>query len=152
VKLREIKDAAEVENLSKPVTCLRCGSNGMARDGKRDRRQAYLYENPGENVRGNRDVRHRPFQRRKTVWRQVIRDTVDGVSVDKTAGVLDLAHSTVFHMRHKILRRMEQATLKARVESGGVRETDETRMPESLKGREIPNGRHRKPRGRGAKA
>lgn len=41
----------------------------------------------------------------------MIRDTVDGISIDKTAAALELAHSTVFHMRHKILYCVEQVIL-----------------------------------------
>jgi transposase-like protein len=150
--LREIKDKAEVDKKSKPVTCLRRGSNGIARDGKRNGRQAYLCKNCGKTFADTSTSAIARSHSGKTVWKQVIRDTADGVSIDKTAGALDLARSTVFHMRHKILCRMEQATLKAHIESGGVREADETHVLESLKGREIPGGYHRKPRKRGAKA
>ncbi|MDR3134543.1 MAG: IS1595 family transposase [Deltaproteobacteria bacterium] len=88
----------------------------------------------------------------KTAWKQVIRDTVDGVSIDKTAEALDLAHSTVFHMRHKILCRLEQATLNAQIELGGVCEADESYVLESVKGRKIQDDYHRRPHKHGAKA
>ncbi len=86
------------------------------------------------------------------MWEQVIRDTVDGVSIDKTAESLDLSHPTVFHMRHKILYCVEQAILSAPIHWEGVCEADETYVLESVKGRKIPEGYHRKPRKHGAKA
>jgi hypothetical protein len=86
------------------------------------------------------------------VWKQVIRDTVDGVSLDRTAENLDLPHSTVFHMRHKILYCVEQAVLATPAELEGVCEAGETYVLESVKGRKIPGEYHRKPRKHGAKA
>jgi transposase-like protein len=150
--LREIKDKAEVDKKSKPVTCLRRGSNGMARDGKRNGRQAYLCKNRGKSFADTSTSVIARSHSGKTVWKQVVRDTMDGVSIDKTAGTLDLAHSTVFHTRHKIPRRLEQATLKAHIESDGVREADETHAPECVKGRKILEDHHGRPREREAKA
>ena len=88
----------------------------------------------------------------ETVWKQVIRDTVDGISLDNTAASLDLHHSTVFHMRHKILTCIERTITAEPVVLSGVCELDETYVLESCKGRKIPEGYHRKPRKRGGKA
>jgi hypothetical protein len=88
----------------------------------------------------------------KTVWKHVNRDTVDGVSLDKTAEALDLSHTTVFNMRHKILYCVEQAVLNKPNVRQGVCEVDESYVLESAKGRKIPEGYHRKPRKHGAKA
>ena len=88
----------------------------------------------------------------KTVWKQVIRDTVEGVSLDKTAESLDLTHSTVFNMRHKILYGIEQALLSRSLQIDGVCEADETYVLESMKGRKLPADYHRSPRRQGAKA
>ena len=41
-KLKEIKEKAEREQESKSATCLRCGSDKVVRNGKRNGRQAYL--------------------------------------------------------------------------------------------------------------
>ena len=70
----------------------------------------------------------------ETVWKQVIRDTVDGISIDRTAQDLDLTHSTVFNMRHKILFCIEQAILSNPIELEGVCEADETYVLENVKG------------------
>ena len=42
------------------------------------------------------------------VWKQVVRDTIEGKAIDETAAALDLHHETVFNMRHKILYRLER--------------------------------------------
>jgi hypothetical protein len=87
-----------------------------------------------------------------TVWKQVIRDTVDGVAIDKTAEMLDLSHSTVFNMRHKVLFFVEQEIRNSPALLNGVCEADETYVLESVKGRKIPENYHRKPRKHGSKA
>jgi hypothetical protein len=86
------------------------------------------------------------------VWKQVIRDTVEGVSPWMTAESLDLTHTTVFNLRHKILCRVEQEFKTNPTKLTGVCETDETYVLESLKGREIPADYYRKPRKHGAVA
>jgi hypothetical protein len=88
----------------------------------------------------------------ETVWKQVIRDTVEGVSLDKTAEGLDLTHTTEFNMRHKILCCIEQEFKTNPTKLTGVCETDETYVLESLKGRTIPANYSRKPRKHGVVA
>ena len=87
-----------------------------------------------------------------TVWRQVISDTIDGIPIDKTAKSLDLHHSTVFNMRHKILYCIEQSLIAEPTALTGVCETDETYVLESEEGRKFSQNHHRKPRKHGAKA
>jgi len=150
--LKEMKDKAEAEKECKPVACLRCGSVKVVRNGKQSGRQFYLCRDCGKGFSetGTSAIAHSHSS--KTVWKQVIRDTVDGISIDKTAEALDLAHSTVFNMRHKILYCVEQAILNTPVILEGVCEVDETYVLESVKGRKIPENYHRKPRKHGAKA
>jgi hypothetical protein len=87
-----------------------------------------------------------------TVWKEVIRDTINGIAIDKTAESLDLSHNTVFNMRHKILFCVEQAVNASKAELDGVCEADETYILESVKGRKIPENYHRKARKHGAVA
>jgi hypothetical protein len=86
------------------------------------------------------------------VWKQVISDTVNGVSIDRTAERLDLHHETVFNMRHKILYCVEQSLITNPTKLTGACETDETYVLESMKGRKLPSDYHRKPRKHGAVA
>jgi transposase-like protein len=151
-KLKEIKEKAEAEKESKPVTCLRCGSMNIVRNGKRSKRQAYLCKDCKKSFVQTATSAIAYSHSSETVWKQVVRDTVDGISIDRTAESLDLSHSTVFSMRHKILYCVERAILTAPSELEGVCQADETYVLESVKGRKIPTDYHRKPRKHGAKA
>jgi hypothetical protein len=79
----------------------------------------------------------------------VIRDTVEGVSLARTARELEIAESTVFHMRHKILNAIEQELLAKPVMLEGACEIDETYVLESEKGTEFTEFHHREPRQNG---
>jgi transposase-like protein len=150
--LKGLKDKAEAEKESRPVECLHCGSDKVIRNGKQCGRQYYLCKECGKAFTETATSAIAHSHSGKTVWKQVIRDTVEGISIDKTAEALDLSHSTVFHMRHKILYCVEQAILNAPSTLEGVCEADETYVLESVKGRKIPGDYHRKPRKHGAKA
>jgi transposase-like protein len=88
----------------------------------------------------------------EAVWKQVIRDTINGVSIDETAGSLSMHHATIFNMRHKILYGIEQSQSSSPEKLSGVCEADETYILENYKGRKLPDGFWRKPRKHGAKA
>jgi len=151
-KLKEIKEKVEAEKEAAPVACLGCSSVSVVRNGKRNGRQAYLCKDCGKSFVETATSAIAHSHSSPTVWKQVIRDTVEGVSIDKTALALNLAHSTVFNMRHKILYCLEQSILAAPAQLDGVWETDETYVLESVKGRKIPEDYHRRPRKHGAKA
>ena len=150
--LKGIKEKADSEKESKPVECLRCGSVKVVRNGKQNGRQFFLCKDCGKAFTETATSAIAHSHSSKTVWKQVIRDTVDGISIDKTAEALELAHSTVFNMRHKILYCIEQEILNAPNVLEGVCEADETYVLESVKGRKISEDYHRKPRKHGAKA
>jgi transposase-like protein len=151
-KLKEIKEKAETEKGKAPVTCLRCGSVNVVRNGKQSGRQTYLCKDCRKGFVETSASAMAHSHSSATVWKQVIRDTVGGISIDKTAESLDLTHSTVFHMRHKILHCVEQAVLRSEIELDGICEADETYVLESVKGRKIPEEYHRTPRKHGAVA
>ena len=151
-KLKEIKEKADAEKESEPVSCPRCNSSAVVRNGKRNKKQAYLCRDCKKTFVETSSSAIAYSHSSETVWKQVIRDTVEGVSIDKTAENLDLVHSTVFNMRHKILNCVEQFLISNPTELTGGCETDETYVLESVKGRKIPEGYHRKPRKHGAKA
>jgi transposase-like protein len=151
-KLKEIKEKAEAEESSKPEDCPHCDSHAVVRNGKRRGRQAYICRNCRKTFTQTATSAIAHSHSSETVWEQVIRDTVYGISLDQTASALDLSHSTVFHMRHKILHRVEQALTENPVELEGTCEVDEAYILESVKGRKIPEDYHRKPRKHGAVA
>lgn len=153
-KLKEIKDKAEAEKEeeSKIKLCPHCGSRGIVRNGKRNGHQAYICRNCDKTFVQTTGSAIANSHSGDTVWKQVIRDTVNGISLDNTADSLDLHHSTVFNMRHKILVCLENEISASPVALEGVCELDETYVLESEKGRKFPENYHRKPRKRGGKA
>jgi transposase-like protein len=151
-RLKELKDQAEREKESAPVKCLNCGSEHVVRNGKRHGRQAYICKECGKSFVQTSTSAIAWSHSSETVWKQVIRDTVEGVALDKTAQDLALSHVTVFNMRHKILYAVEQAVLSAPIKLNGVCEADETYVLESVKGSKIPEDYHRGARKHGAKA
>ena len=86
------------------------------------------------------------------IWKEVLADTLEFVSIDKTAERLGLSHDRVFHMRHKILAAMEHFEATDPTSLSAVKECDETFVLESLKGTKIPAGYWRGARKHGAKA
>jgi len=151
-RLQEIKEKSDSEEKAKGSSCPHCESEKIVRNGKRNGKQAYLCRNCGKTFVETATSAVAYSHSSETVWEQVIRDTVYGVPLDQTAADLDLNHSTVFHMRHKILNRVEQELLSNPVVLQGVCETDEAYILESVKGRKIPEGYHRPARKHGAVA
>ena len=88
----------------------------------------------------------------ESVWKQVIRDTVDGISIDNTASALGISHPTAFNMRHKILMALEGWEDHNPTVLDGVCEMDETFVLESMKGIKIQDDYWRPARKHGAKA
>ena len=151
-KLKEIKEKAEAEKKTEEESCPYCESTQIVRNGKRRKNQAYICRSCGKTFVETSKSAIEYSHSSETVWKAVIGDTAAGVSLEKTADELDLAHSTVFNMRHKILYSIEQAICADPVELDGVCEADETYVLESVKGSKIPDDYHRKPRKHGAKA
>ena len=152
-RLREIKDKADQEeNEASGSACPHCGSGKIVRNGRKCGKQAYLCRNCGKSYVSTTKSAIENSRSGKAVWKQVISDTVDGIAIDKTADNLILSHNTVFDMRHKILYAIEQSLIEYPVALSGVCEADETYVLESMKGRKIQDGYHRKARKHGAVA
>jgi hypothetical protein len=88
----------------------------------------------------------------EAVWKQIIRDTVEGKALAKTAAELELTHTTAFNLRHKVLLAVEAMSEQEPVVLGGVGELDETYVLESRKGTKLPEDYGRPSRKHGAKA
>lgn len=88
----------------------------------------------------------------EAAWKQIIRDTVNGISMSKSAEALALTPNTVFNMRHKILLALEYQELHNPTSLGVVCELDDTFVLESYKGTKLPENFWRKPRKHGAVA
>ena len=151
-KIKEIKEKADLEKEPSQTTCPHCGSEKIVRNGKQRKKQAYLCRECRKSFLSTTKSAIQNSHSSETVWKQVICDTVNGVSIDKTAASLDLHHETVFNMLHKILYCIEQSMAAEPVALSGVCEADETYVLESFKGRKFPETFHRKPRKHGAVA
>jgi transposase-like protein len=150
--IREVKSEHDQEEKETIPQCPKCKSEKVVRNGKKRRKQAFLCRTCGKSFVETSETTLFYSHSGEAVWKQVIRDTVNGKSINKTATELDLHHETVFNMRHKILFVIEQEELKNPTKLTGVCEADETYILESYKGKKLPNDFWRKPRKHGAVA
>jgi transposase-like protein len=144
--LEKIKGDAENEEEGETPDCPHCHGKNSVRNGKRRGDQRYLCRDCGKSfVRTTGTAMYRSHSG-EAVWKQVIRDTVAGIPLDRTAADLGVGHETVFNMRHKVLFCLEQEKERHGVVLSGVLEADETYLLESLKGKTMPGGYWREAR------
>ena len=151
-KIKEIKEKADLEKEPPKTRCPHCDSEEITKNGLKCRKQAYLCRGCNKSFVSTTKSSIQNSHSSPTVWKQVIEDTIDGISIDKTAENLEMHHDTIFNMRHKILYCIEQSLIANPTPLQGVCETDETYVLESVKGWKIPDDYHRKPRKHGAVA
>jgi len=150
--LKDIKSDCDREKKNLVLPCPHCGSFNVVKNGHKRKKQAYLCKECNRSFVETTNTVFENSHSGETVWKQVIADTVDGVSIDETADNLNLHHETVFNMRHKILFALERDELNNPTKLEGICEADETYILESLKGRKFPHGFWREPRKHGAVA
>ena len=150
--IREVKTEHEKEEKVATPPCPKCKGERIVRNGRKHRKQAFLCRTCGKSFVETSKTTLFNSHSGESVWKQVIRDTVSGIPIDKTAAELHLHHETVFNMRHKILFVIEQEELEKPTKLSGVCEADETYILESYKGKKLPDDFWRKPRKHGAVA
>lgn len=150
--IREVKSEHEKEKKHTNPPCPNCKSDKIVKNGKKCRKQAFLCRTCGKSFVETSNTTLFNSHSGGAVWKQVIRDTVNGVPINKTAVELNLHHETVFNMRHKILFTIEQQELKTPTKLTGVCEADETYILENYKGKKFSDDFWRKPRKHGAVA
>ena len=131
VALQEIKTECESEEKATPLPCPNCGSKNIKRNGHKHGKQAYMCHDCKKSFVETTKTTLFNSHSGEAVWKQVIRDTVNGVPLDETAENLELHHETVFNMRHKILYCLEQEELRNPTQLEGVCEADETYILET---------------------
>jgi transposase-like protein len=151
-KIREIKKDIEEEEKQEVPECPHCNADKVVRNGHKHNKQAYICRSCGKSFVETTKTALFNSHSGEAVWRAVIRDTVEGVSLDDTAANLDIDHKTVFNMRHKILFCLEEEEINNPTQLSGVCEADETYILESYKGEKLPDDFWRKPRKHGAVA
>jgi transposase-like protein len=144
----EKKIAEHTEDRSVPG-CPHCG--GLAkRNGHKDDKQRYKCNACGKTFVETTHTAMSYSHYGEAVWKQVVRDTVDGTPLEDTASGLGLSRQTAFNMRHKILLALETEEALQPTLLDGVCEIDDTYVLESLKGTKIPEDYGRKSRKHGA--
>lgn len=88
----------------------------------------------------------------RSVWTDFIRDTLCGVSLDKSAKKYGFSHQTAFNMRHKLLMALQDFFEDSPVLLSGIAELDETFVLDCYKGSRLPETAGREARRHGAKA
>jgi len=149
----EMVDASIKERAKKEPAppCPHCESQSK-RNGKKRGKQQFLCKscNKTFGFTTNTAISNSTFG--EAVWKQIIRDTIAGVSLADTAGALMMHRDTAFNMRHKLLLALEAEETASPSVLSGVCELDDTYVLESHKGTKLPEGYWRKPRKHGAKA
>lgn len=147
--IEEIKNRYDESKESSPVVCPRCKATNYVKNGKQSGKQTYLCKSCRKGFAETSTSAISGSHSTDSVWKAVIYDTVNGISIDKTAKNLELTHQTVFNMRHKILHTVEQAILATPISLEGTCEIDETYVLECEKGRRFTEEHHREPRKNG---
>ena len=151
-KIREVKRECDEEEKGEIPECPHCNAEKVVKNGHKHDKQAYICRSCGKSFVETTKTALYNSHSGEAAWRTVIRDTVEGVSLDETAENLELDHKTVFNMRHKILCCLEEEETDNPTKLEGVCEADETYILESYKGEKLPDDFWRKPRKHGAVA
>jgi transposase-like protein len=136
----------------KVEACPRCGCASLAKNGKTSGKQRYKCKDCGRSFVYTTNTAIAHSQMGEAAWKQIIRDTLNGISLDKTAEMMNFSHATAFNCRHKILSALETLETIEPTIISGVCELDDTYVLENSKGKKLPEGYWRKARKHGAKA
>jgi transposase-like protein len=148
-KLSKIKEDAQVSKANELVMCISCGSKKVVKNGKSSGKQAFVCKDCGKAFLENSTSSISNSHSSPALWRTVIKDTLLGVSLAKTAKDLDISEQTAFNMRHKILYAIEQAAADTPIHLEGACQVDETYILECEKGKEFLDPYTRPPRNNG---
>ena len=129
--------------------CPFCGAKAIIKFGKKDHKQRFRCKNCKKIVTRSTGTIMSNSRQSEETWESVIKDTLDNVSIAKTAEKTGLSERTIFNMRHKILIGIEQMHELNPVVFSNVTEIDDTFVQESRKGTKCVD---RKPRKRGTPA
>ena len=151
--LKYVSESAGIDTqAAQRPSCPRCGDSHVIKYGQKESKPRFLCRGCDRtfSLTTNTVMEHSHYDCR--VWTEFIQDTVDGVSLDKSAQRLGFSHQTAFNMRHKLLLALEQMTDPEPATLSGICELDETFVLDSYKGKKLPEEVGRKARKHGAKA
>jgi transposase-like protein/uncharacterized protein YdcH (DUF465 family) len=133
-------------------SCPHCKSDTVRRNGRKNGKQRFICVTCKKTFGITTSTALSSSHFGEAIWKQVIRDTINGVPLNKTAKSIEVAESTAFNMRHKILLSLEAENARTPAVLGVVCELDDTFVLESYKGTKLPCDFWRKPRKHGAVA
>lgn len=136
----------------KITSCPHCGCTSLVRNGVKSGKQRYKCKSCGVTSVYTTHTSLQNSHFGEAVWKHVIRDTIDGNSLDDTAEALGFSHTTAFNFRHKILSALETFEAQNPTVLHGVCELDDTYVLESYKGTNLPEDFWREARAHGAVA
>lgn len=135
------------------VPCPNCNSTDyVVRNGHKHGKQAFWCKNCCKSYTSTTNTLLCMSHYGLETWRQVLADTIDGISLDKTSKRMGISHKTLFYMRHKIMLALEDYLHEVPAAVGDVAEADETYVPESFKGKKFAADAVRAPKKRGTRA
>jgi transposase-like protein len=124
--LTYVEDTIEEHTQKKPVpACPHCGGKAK-RNGHKDDKQRYKCNACGKTFVKTTHTAMSYSHYGEAVWKQVVRDTVEGEPLEQTASGLGLSRQTAFNMRHKILLALETEEALQPTILDGVCEMDDT--------------------------
>ena len=144
----------EINVTEKKIECCHhCGIIGdFIKFGKKDNKQRYKCNSCKKTFMSRTGTAFSNSHSSENEWKEVILDTLSGISLRKTAKRLEIGLSRVQRMRHLILNSIETYTENSETQLEGTIEIDDTYILESVKGMKIGENYHRSARKHGAKA
>jgi transposase-like protein len=142
----------ESERKTSNPQCYYCKGTHVVKNGHKHNKQSFLCRSCGKSFVETTNTAMEYSHYNEPVWKKAARDTLNGVSLRKTAETLGFSHQTAFCLRHKILSAREKHEELYPTILNGVCELDDTYVLENLKGTKIPDDSPRKARKHGAKA
>ena len=132
----ESKDALhqviQKERTTKPY-CEQCGSTHIVKNGKTPcKRQKYRCVDCGKNYSDTTNSITASTKKPYHVWEAFIECMMNGLSLRKTAALIDVSTTTAFHWRHKVMEAMTKYDKKRNLQ--GKIQIDETYFLLNMKG------------------
>ena len=132
--------------------CPYCNKTHVIKYGHRKGKQRFLCRDCKRTYMRSTNTIMSNSHYNQSVWTDFIRDTLCGVSLDKSAKKYGFSHQTAFNMRHKILMALQDFLENNPVLLSGIAELDETFVLDCYKGSQVPKTAGREARKHGAKA
>ena len=139
-------------NPCKRPDCPHCGSKKVIKYGTKGGKQRFQCNSCSKTFMLTTNTIMAESHQPVWVWKQLIKDTIHGQSIDHSVQSLGISHQCAFDMRQKFLLALMDFNADNQTKLGQVSELDETYVLESYKGSKFSDSAPRKPRRHGAKA